>query len=175
MGKELSIDFEDTSLSLYLNPFLLYHEFCFKELKLFFELYASFVTLVGNVMVNPFTCDLAFDIDYMLKKLQWVSILSFLFQGTHVVLKVHPCDLVKITFENGVFELTLKDLDEKLVYRHALRFGEVQRLEYFKYILFKDYDANDDDNMKFEMERLVFDLADRIGVTLETTACHLIT
>ncbi|KAI5681331.1 hypothetical protein M9H77_02558 [Catharanthus roseus] len=37
MGKELSIGFEDTSLSLSLNLFL--------------ELYASYVTLVGNVMV----------------------------------------------------------------------------------------------------------------------------
>ncbi|KAI5662628.1 hypothetical protein M9H77_21951 [Catharanthus roseus] len=67
MGKELSIGLEDTSLSLSLNPFLLYHEFSFKELKLFLDLYASYVTLVRNVMVNPFTCDLAFVIDHMLK------------------------------------------------------------------------------------------------------------
>ncbi|KAI5671461.1 hypothetical protein M9H77_11825 [Catharanthus roseus] len=47
----------------------LFYSYCFsfKELKLFLELYASYVTLVGNVMVNPFTCDLAFDIDHMLK------------------------------------------------------------------------------------------------------------
>ncbi|KAI5671397.1 hypothetical protein M9H77_11761 [Catharanthus roseus] len=67
MEKELSISFEDISLSLSLNHFLLYHEFSFKVLKLFLELHASYVTLVGNVMVNPFTCDLAFDIDHMLK------------------------------------------------------------------------------------------------------------
>ncbi|KAI5653047.1 hypothetical protein M9H77_30234 [Catharanthus roseus] len=50
MGKELSNGFEDTSLSLSLNPFLYYHEFSFKELKLFLELYASYVTFVGNVL-----------------------------------------------------------------------------------------------------------------------------
>ncbi|KAI5652515.1 hypothetical protein M9H77_29702 [Catharanthus roseus] len=67
MGKELSVASEDTSLSLSLNSFLYYHEFSFKELKLFLELYASYVTLVGNVIVNPFTCNLAFGIDHMLK------------------------------------------------------------------------------------------------------------
>ncbi|KAI5669026.1 hypothetical protein M9H77_18879 [Catharanthus roseus] len=67
MGKELSIGFKDTSLSLSLNPFLLYHEFSFKELKLFLEFYVSYVTSVGNGMVNPFTCDLTFGIDHMLK------------------------------------------------------------------------------------------------------------
>ncbi|KAI5672354.1 hypothetical protein M9H77_12718 [Catharanthus roseus] len=36
--------------------------------------------------------------------------------GSFKVLKVHPCDLVKTTFENGVSELALKDLDEKIVY-----------------------------------------------------------
>ncbi|KAI5667651.1 hypothetical protein M9H77_17504 [Catharanthus roseus] len=46
MGKELSIGYEDTSISLSLNPFLLCHEFYFKELKLFLELYAAYVTLV---------------------------------------------------------------------------------------------------------------------------------
>ncbi|KAI5664204.1 hypothetical protein M9H77_23527 [Catharanthus roseus] len=66
MEKKLSIGFEDTPLCLSLNLFLLYHEFSFRELK-FLELYASYVTLVGNVMINPFTCDLAFDIDHMLK------------------------------------------------------------------------------------------------------------
>ncbi|KAI5663035.1 hypothetical protein M9H77_22358 [Catharanthus roseus] len=34
------------------------------ELK-FLELYVPYVTLVGNVMVNPFTCDLALDVDHM--------------------------------------------------------------------------------------------------------------
>ncbi|KAI5681057.1 hypothetical protein M9H77_02284 [Catharanthus roseus] len=64
IGKKLSIGFEDTSLSLSLNLFLYV---TFKELNLVLELYASYVTLVGNVMVNPFTGDLAFDIDHMLK------------------------------------------------------------------------------------------------------------
>ncbi|KAI5667711.1 hypothetical protein M9H77_17564 [Catharanthus roseus] len=56
IGKELNIGYEDISISLSLNLFLLYHDFSFKVLKLFLELYASYVTLVGNVMVNPFTC-----------------------------------------------------------------------------------------------------------------------
>ncbi|KAI5672035.1 hypothetical protein M9H77_12399 [Catharanthus roseus] len=37
MGNELSIGYEDTSMSLCLNPFHLYHEFSFEELKLFLE------------------------------------------------------------------------------------------------------------------------------------------
>ncbi|KAI5676210.1 hypothetical protein M9H77_07160 [Catharanthus roseus] len=72
MGKELSISFEDTSLSLSLNPLFLY---------------ASYVTLVGNKM-----------------------------NGSFEVLKVHLYDFLKTNFENGVFELALRDLDEKLVY-----------------------------------------------------------
>ncbi|KAI5668778.1 hypothetical protein M9H77_18631 [Catharanthus roseus] len=44
MGKELSIGFEDTSIRLYLNPFLLYHEFSVKEfvvLRNFVYIYAK--------------------------------------------------------------------------------------------------------------------------------------
>ncbi|KAI5668266.1 hypothetical protein M9H77_18119 [Catharanthus roseus] len=66
-GKELSIGYEDTSIILSLNPFLLCHEFSFKELKLFLKLYASYGALVGNLMVNLFTCELALDVDHMLK------------------------------------------------------------------------------------------------------------
>ncbi|KAI5682079.1 hypothetical protein M9H77_03307 [Catharanthus roseus] len=67
MGKELNIGYEDTSISLSLNPSLLCHEFSFKELKLFLELYVSYVTSVGNVTVNPFTCDKALDVYHMLQ------------------------------------------------------------------------------------------------------------
>ncbi|KAI5668880.1 hypothetical protein M9H77_18733 [Catharanthus roseus] len=67
MGKELSIGYGDKSTSLSLNPFLLCHVFSFKELKLFLELYVSYVTLVGNVMVNPFTCELALDVAHIFK------------------------------------------------------------------------------------------------------------
>ncbi|KAI5650009.1 hypothetical protein M9H77_36014 [Catharanthus roseus] len=66
-GKELSIGYEDTSIRLSLNPFLLRHEFSFKELKLFLELYVSYVILGGNLMINPFTCELALDVDHMRK------------------------------------------------------------------------------------------------------------
>ncbi|KAI5664541.1 hypothetical protein M9H77_23864 [Catharanthus roseus] len=164
-------------------------------------LYASFVTFVRNVMVNPLPYDLAFGIDRMLKcsspcasleiqllvsiarikpsyqDLEFLNdniLLDFVvanfssscssmqskihiyfrsfvesvfderlccyetsmgfnsvilisrnscdcfcvkkMNGSFKVLKVHRCDLVKTTFENGVFELTLKDLGEKLVY-----------------------------------------------------------
>ncbi|KAI5653064.1 hypothetical protein M9H77_30251 [Catharanthus roseus] len=39
---------------------------------------------------------------------------SLTMNGSLEVLKVHLCDLVKTTFENGIFELTLKNRDEKL-------------------------------------------------------------
>ncbi|KAI5671343.1 hypothetical protein M9H77_11707 [Catharanthus roseus] len=100
-----------------------------KELKLFIELCASYLTLVGNVIVNPFTCDLAFGIDHMLKcsslcaylakqllEFMWLLFCEKNMNGSFKVFKVHICDLVKTTSENGVLELTLKDLDEKLVY-----------------------------------------------------------
>ncbi|KAI5669854.1 hypothetical protein M9H77_19707 [Catharanthus roseus] len=67
MEKELSISYEDTSISLSLNIFLLCRELSFKELKLFLELNASYVTLVGNIMVNPFTCEQALDVAHMFK------------------------------------------------------------------------------------------------------------
>ncbi|KAI5658110.1 hypothetical protein M9H77_26903 [Catharanthus roseus] len=56
------------SVILYLNPFSLCHEFSFKELKLFLELYASYRTLVGNFMVNPSTCELALGIAHKYMK-----------------------------------------------------------------------------------------------------------
>ncbi|KAI5652456.1 hypothetical protein M9H77_29643 [Catharanthus roseus] len=97
MGNELSNGFEDTLLNFSLNPFLLYHEFSFKELNLFLELYASYVTLVASVV--EFT---------------WLPICGKEMDGSfEKVLKVHLCDFVTTTFENGVVELTLKDLDEK--------------------------------------------------------------
>ncbi|KAI5653027.1 hypothetical protein M9H77_30214 [Catharanthus roseus] len=98
MGKELSIGFEDTSLSLSLNLFLYYHEFSFKDLKFFFGLYASYVTLVGNMM-----------------EFMWLLFCGKKMNGSFKVVKVHPCYLAKTTFENGAFELTLRDLDEKLL------------------------------------------------------------
>ncbi|KAI5676311.1 hypothetical protein M9H77_07261 [Catharanthus roseus] len=67
MGKELTIGDEGTSIILSLNPFLLCHEFLLKELKFFLELWASYMTLIGNFMVNPFTCELVLYVDYMLK------------------------------------------------------------------------------------------------------------
>ncbi|KAI5667666.1 hypothetical protein M9H77_17519 [Catharanthus roseus] len=45
MEKELSLSYEDTSMSLSLNPFLLCHELSSKELKLFLELYNSYMSL----------------------------------------------------------------------------------------------------------------------------------
>ncbi|KAI5676469.1 hypothetical protein M9H77_07419 [Catharanthus roseus] len=56
MGKKLSIGYDDTSISLSLNPF------CYAM-----KSYASSMTLIGNLMVNPFTCELALDVDRILK------------------------------------------------------------------------------------------------------------
>ncbi|KAI5672423.1 hypothetical protein M9H77_12787 [Catharanthus roseus] len=67
MGKELSIGYEGTSISLPLNLFFLCHGFSFKELQLFLELNASYVIFVGNFMVYPVICEQALDIDHMLK------------------------------------------------------------------------------------------------------------
>ncbi|KAI5653440.1 hypothetical protein M9H77_30627 [Catharanthus roseus] len=47
IGEELTVSYEDTSISLPLKPFLLCHELSFKELK-FLELNASYLILVGN-------------------------------------------------------------------------------------------------------------------------------
>ncbi|KAI5666974.1 hypothetical protein M9H77_16827 [Catharanthus roseus] len=54
IGKELSIGYEDTSISLSLNPFLLCHELSFKELKLFLELNPSYVLGRGVGIVTIF-------------------------------------------------------------------------------------------------------------------------
>ncbi|KAI5677065.1 hypothetical protein M9H77_08015 [Catharanthus roseus] len=99
------------------------------ELKLFIELYTSYVTLIGNVMDNPFTCDLAFDTGHMLKcsspcaylekqllEFIWLPICGKKVDSSFEVLKVHRRDFVTTTFENSTFELRLKQLDEKLVY-----------------------------------------------------------
>ncbi|KAI5681187.1 hypothetical protein M9H77_02414 [Catharanthus roseus] len=67
MVKELSIGFEDTSIRLSLNLLLLCHELSFHKLNIFLELYASYVTLIRNLIVNPLTCELALDVDHMLK------------------------------------------------------------------------------------------------------------
>ncbi|KAI5675884.1 hypothetical protein M9H77_06834 [Catharanthus roseus] len=73
MGKELTIGYEDRSISLSFNPFLLYHELCFKELKLFLEFnFPSFLdTFVRNH--EAFT---------LLNKL-------LLYEGGHIQI---PCD-----------------------------------------------------------------------------------
>ncbi|KAI5649471.1 hypothetical protein M9H77_35476 [Catharanthus roseus] len=66
-----------------------------------------------NLVSHQFECCLdeqkVLTVDGFLKAFLLGNIHSF------KVLKVHPCDLVKTTFENGVFELALKELDEKLV------------------------------------------------------------
>ncbi|KAI5667357.1 hypothetical protein M9H77_17210 [Catharanthus roseus] len=51
----------------YGNGHFIYRRHVGVGIKLFLELYASYVTLDGNMMVNPLTCDLTFDIDHMLK------------------------------------------------------------------------------------------------------------
>ncbi|KAI5667321.1 hypothetical protein M9H77_17174 [Catharanthus roseus] len=67
MGQELSIGCEDKPISLSLKPFLLCHEFFFKESKLFLELYASYVILGGKCMVKPFTWEQGLDVAHKFK------------------------------------------------------------------------------------------------------------
>ncbi|KAI5676234.1 hypothetical protein M9H77_07184 [Catharanthus roseus] len=50
------------------------------------------------------------------KEFMWLLFCGKKMNGSFKVLNVHPCDIVKTTFENGVFQLTLKDPDEKLAY-----------------------------------------------------------
>ncbi|KAI5682759.1 hypothetical protein M9H77_03987 [Catharanthus roseus] len=235
MGKELSIGFENTSLSLYLNPFLLYHEFSFKELKLFLAFYAFFVTLVRNVMVSTFTCDLTFDIDHMLKCSSPCA--YFVKQLLVNIARIKPSyhDL-ELLHDNLFFDLLVADFssfcasmwsrihiffgssvesgyDERVSWfpwslysdfhakfkgelvencdyessflyafmqnfdglynefssppngwissennqDHALSLIEKKKRSLSKYILFKDHDAIDVNNLKLAMERLVFD------------------
>ncbi|KAI5653013.1 hypothetical protein M9H77_30200 [Catharanthus roseus] len=113
IGKGLYISFEDTSLSLYLNPFLLYHEFSFKNLKLFLELYATFVIFVGNIM-----------------EFMW---LLFCGKKMNSSSKEILDELISILYckeERG----DLSPLKKMGHQNHALRFGEVKKMEYFKYI-----------------------------------------
>ncbi|KAI5649468.1 hypothetical protein M9H77_35473 [Catharanthus roseus] len=82
--------------------------FSFKELKLFLESYASYVTLVLNVMDNPLTCDLAFDIDHMLKYSSPCAYLHKLLLF-HAKLKgelVENCD-----YESSFLYTSMKTLD----------------------------------------------------------------
>ncbi|KAI5672109.1 hypothetical protein M9H77_12473 [Catharanthus roseus] len=51
-------------------------------------------------------------------------------------------------------ESTIKELS----INHALRFGEVKRMEYFKYIHFKNHNALATNNKEFGKIRFVFDL-----------------
>ncbi|KAI5676326.1 hypothetical protein M9H77_07276 [Catharanthus roseus] len=49
------------------------------------------------------------------KEFMWLLFCEKKMNGYFKVLKIHLCNLVKTTFENGVFELTLKNLVEKLL------------------------------------------------------------
>ncbi|KAI5657926.1 hypothetical protein M9H77_26719 [Catharanthus roseus] len=185
MGWELNIGYEDTSISL------LYHEFSFKELKLFLELYVSYVT-----------CDLAFDIDRMLKcsspcaylEKQLLEFMWLLFcgkkmngcqVGANMVKAIKDWLISKSAFEERSFHglpNSLIVVTKKMIrftgetcsphlefahnftilyssfevdYDHTLSLGGNKTMEIVKYIIFKDHDAIDVNNMKFEMERLV--------------------
>ncbi|KAI5657997.1 hypothetical protein M9H77_26790 [Catharanthus roseus] len=129
MEKELSIGYEGISISLSLNPFLLCHELSFKELKLFLEFdYIQIpcdeleplivdetwtTLLLGNFHRFQFY-------HFYFKEFMWLLFYGKKMNGSFKVLKAYVCDLVKTIFENGAFELTLKNLDEKnLVYSIA--------------------------------------------------------
>ncbi|KAI5676227.1 hypothetical protein M9H77_07177 [Catharanthus roseus] len=78
MGKELSIGYEDTTISLSLHPSLLCYELSFKELTLFLELNACYMTLGGNFIVNPITCQQALDFAHMFKSSKSSSSCAYL-------------------------------------------------------------------------------------------------
>ncbi|KAI5672878.1 hypothetical protein M9H77_13242 [Catharanthus roseus] len=134
MGKELIIGFKDTSLSLSLNRFLLYHEFYFKELKLFLELYTSFVILVGNEM--EFLGKLI-SLLYCREELRGLSPLKEI---------EHQSDLVTVDY--GVNLQMSFDLIPLFIY-YALRIGKMQQLEYFRYLYFNNHDAFATNRKKF--------------------------
>ncbi|KAI5654145.1 hypothetical protein M9H77_31332 [Catharanthus roseus] len=67
VGGKLILCDGDLTMSFSSNLFLFYLVFSFKELKLFLELNAFYVILVGDCMVNLFTYELVFNIDHMLK------------------------------------------------------------------------------------------------------------
>ncbi|KAI5667942.1 hypothetical protein M9H77_17795 [Catharanthus roseus] len=67
VGGILILCYGDLTMSFSSNLFLFYLVFSFKELKLFLILNIFYVILVGNRMVNLFTCEIVLDIDYMLK------------------------------------------------------------------------------------------------------------
>ncbi|KAI5668711.1 hypothetical protein M9H77_18564 [Catharanthus roseus] len=67
VGGKLILFYGDLTMSFSSNLFLFYLVLSFKELKLFLQLNALHVILVGNCMVNLFTCELVLDIDYRLK------------------------------------------------------------------------------------------------------------
>ncbi|KAI5683027.1 hypothetical protein M9H77_04255 [Catharanthus roseus] len=90
IDKALGTILEDLPISLFLNPSLIWHEVSFVKLELFLESYLS-------------------------HEFMWSVICGKKMNGSFKVLKVQLCDLVKTTFENGIFELTLKILVEKFL------------------------------------------------------------
>ncbi|KAI5681060.1 hypothetical protein M9H77_02287 [Catharanthus roseus] len=73
VGRKLILCYGDLTMSFSSNLFLFYLVFSFKELKLLLELNAFYVILVGNCMVNLFTCELV--LDHMFK---YSSLCAFL-------------------------------------------------------------------------------------------------
>ncbi|KAI5653598.1 hypothetical protein M9H77_30785 [Catharanthus roseus] len=141
MGKEHRIGYEDTSISLSLNIFLLCHELSSKELKLFLGLYTSYVTLVRNVMefmrllffgkkmngsLKEFLDELI-SLLYCNKELSGFSPLKEMEHQSDVVIVDYGVNLLM------TFDLIPLSID------HALRFGEVKKIEYFKYIHLRNH------------------------------------
>ncbi|KAI5663359.1 hypothetical protein M9H77_22682 [Catharanthus roseus] len=109
MGKEISIGYGDTSISLSLDPFLLCCELCFMEFKLFLELYASYWTLVGNLMVNPLTCELALGDAHTFKCSSLCAYLEkeFLVIVARIKLSYHDLELL---YDNIFFDLIVANV-----------------------------------------------------------------
>ncbi|KAI5664575.1 hypothetical protein M9H77_23898 [Catharanthus roseus] len=81
-----------------LNPFLFH--WTSVNLKLFLELYASYVTLVGNLMDNPFTCELALNVAHMFKCLSPCAYLEkqLLDSVSKIKLSYHTLSCYRLTF-----------------------------------------------------------------------------
>ncbi|KAI5667653.1 hypothetical protein M9H77_17506 [Catharanthus roseus] len=96
MGKELSIGYEDTSISLSLNPFLLCHDFSFKELNLFLDF------------------DLALDVDHMLKCSSPCAYLDKQLLDSFVRIKPSYHDL-KLLHDNIFFHILVANFSSSCV------------------------------------------------------------
>ncbi|KAI5667462.1 hypothetical protein M9H77_17315 [Catharanthus roseus] len=141
-----------------------------RELKLFLELYASYVTLVGNVMSSfdeKSLNGLTSFCESFIKELSTIA--SSLIVVTKMITRftweacsshfefAHKSTILYSSFEvvYGVNLLMSFDL-LPLSIDYALRFGKMKNMEYFKYIHIRNHDAIAIFHKMFGIKRLVF-------------------